>query len=85
VVNMGAKSMDDLGCNCWYTFTRRDETLRINIDNLDSTPFPVGSTLQFVATFATLQLVPSLDCVRPLGSVELTPAAAPAAPAPVGT
>lgn len=81
VVNMGAKSMDDLGCNCWYTFTRRDETLRINIDNLDSSPFPVGSTLQFVATFATVQLVPSLDCIRPLGSVELTPAtAAPAAP-----
>jgi hypothetical protein len=82
VVNMGAKSMEDLGCNCWYTFSRRDETLRINIDNLDTTPFPVGSTIQFVATFSTMQLVPSLDCIRPLGSVELTPVQ-PAAPGAV--
>lgn len=81
VVNMGAKSFDDLGCNCWYTFTRRDETLRINIDNLDSTPFPVGSVIQFVGTFATMQLVPSLDCIRPMGSVELSPVAPAAAPA----
>lgn len=82
VVNMGAKTFEDLGCNCWYTFTRRDETLRINVDNLDTTPFPVGSVIQFVATFATMQLVPSLDCIRPLGSVELSPVAAPAAPVP---
>jgi hypothetical protein len=79
VVNMGAKSFDDLGCNCWYTFTRRDETLRIDINHLDTTPFPVGSTIRFVGTFSTMQLVPSLDCIRPLGSVELTPVAPPAA------
>lgn len=83
VVNYGARNFSDLGCNCWYTFTRRDETLEIAINNLDSTPFPVGSTIQFTATFATLQLVPSLDCVRPLGSVELTPASA--APATTGS
>ena len=83
IVNMGAKSYDDLGNNCWYTFTRRDETLRINVDNLDTDAFAVGDVIQFVATYATLQLVPSLDCVRPLGSVELAQvqAAPPAAPA----
>jgi hypothetical protein len=68
IVNMGARSLDELGCNCWYVFTDKEETLRIDIDNLDSTPFAVGSTIRFVGTFATLQLVPSLDCIRPLGS-----------------
>lgn len=82
VINMGAKTFEDLGCNCWYTFTRRDETLRINVDNLDTTPFPVGAVVQFVATFATMQLVPSLECIRPLGSVELAPVVAAPAPAP---
>ena len=80
IVNMGAKSLDDLGCNCWYTFNQRDQTLRINIDNLDSTPFAVGDTIRFVGTFGTLQLVPSLECIRPLGAVDLQPLA-PAMPA----
>lgn len=76
IVNMGAKSMEELGCNCWYTFTRRDETLRINIDNLDTSAFAVGDTVRFVGTFGTLQLVPGLECIRALGSVDLQPVAA---------
>lgn len=86
IVNMGARSLGDLGCNCFYTFTRRDETLRINIDNLDTDAFAVGDVIRFVGTFVTMQLVPSLDCVRPLGSVVLEQVAgAPAAQVVVPT
>jgi len=77
-VMMGYPNLGDIGCDCFYIVARPEDKLRIDVGHLDTSAFAVGDVIQFEGFFTTIMLVPDLSCIRPKGSAELIPLAAPA-------